>query len=71
MNFLRIKPLGVGAIIGCLILYLRLPFDAKMLLPVWGGIGLLLYFAYGSRHSLMGRGVSEVHEIEPRVPGTH
>jgi APA family basic amino acid/polyamine antiporter len=65
---------GPLTILGCLILYLRLPFDAKMVLPIWGGIGLLLYFAYGYRHSLMGRGVVEVHEtdiIAPPVPGIH
>src|SRR5690606_198885 len=28
------------AMIGCVALYFLLPFDAKMVLPVWGGIGL-------------------------------
>jgi APA family basic amino acid/polyamine antiporter len=40
-------------IIGCAVLYWRLPYEAKMVLPVWGGIGLLLYFAYGYRNSSM------------------
>ena len=38
-------------VIGCVILYWRLPYDAKMVLPVWGGIGLLVYFGYGYRKS--------------------
>jgi len=38
-------------IVGCVILYVRLPYEAKMVLPAWGGVGLLLYFAYGYRHS--------------------
>jgi APA family basic amino acid/polyamine antiporter len=32
------------AALGCLGLYLNLPFVAKMALPVWGAIGLLIYF---------------------------
>ena len=44
-------------IIGCIILYWRLPFDARMVLPVWGLVGLILYLAYGYRHSRIGGGV--------------
>lgn len=47
-------------ILGCVVLYWRLPYAAKMVLPVWGGIGLLLYFAYGYRHSHVGRGLADV-----------
>jgi len=46
------------AILGCLVLFLFLPWQAKILFPVWSGIGLLLYFAYGFRHSHVGRGVT-------------
>jgi APA family basic amino acid/polyamine antiporter len=42
-------------ILGCVVLYWRLPHDAKMVLPIWGGIGLVLYFAYGYWHSPLGR----------------
>jgi len=45
-------------IIGCVTLYWRLPFDARMVLPIWGGIGLALYFAYGYRNSHVGRGIA-------------
>lgn len=44
-------------IIGCVVLYCRLPYNARMVLPVWGGIGLLLYLCYGYRNSHVGRGV--------------
>lgn len=47
-----IAPLTV---LGCAVLYWRLPYDARMVLPIWGGIGLLLYFLYGYRHSHLAR----------------
>lgn len=56
------------AIIGCLGLFYNLPYEAKMVLPIWGGLGLLLYFAYGYRKSHVGRGSIEVHESDPDAP---
>jgi len=56
------------AIIGCLTLYLLLPLDAKMVLPIWGGIGLVFYFLYGYHRSHVGRGLVEVHEEDPDLP---
>jgi basic amino acid/polyamine antiporter, APA family len=56
------------AAIGCLGLYLNLPFVAKMVLPVWGAIGLLIYFFYSRGHSHVGRGLIEVHEEDADVP---
>jgi basic amino acid/polyamine antiporter, APA family len=56
------------AAIGCLALYLLLPFDAKLVLPIWGGIGLVIYFAYGYRKSHVGLGRIEVHEDDPDGP---
>ena len=43
-------------VVGCVVLYCRLPFNARMVLPVWGGIGLLFYYAYGYHNSHVGRG---------------
>ena len=43
-------------ILGCAVLYWRLPFDARMVLPIWGGIGLVLYFLYGYWNSHVARG---------------
>jgi len=56
------------AIIGCLILYLKLPLIAILVLPVWGAVGLLIYFLYSRSRSHVGRGLVEVHEGEPGVP---
>tara|TARA_R110000787_G_scaffold8528_9_gene28903 strand:+ start:6226 stop:7809 length:1584 start_codon:yes stop_codon:yes gene_type:complete len=56
------------AALGCLGLYLNLPFVAQMVLPVWGAIGLLIYFFYSRSHSHLGRGVLEVPELGKDVP---
>jgi APA family basic amino acid/polyamine antiporter len=56
------------AIIGCITLYFSLPLTAILVLPVWGAIGLLVYFAYGRGRSHLGRGLVEVHEGEPGEP---
>jgi APA family basic amino acid/polyamine antiporter len=61
------------AIIGCVGLYLSLPLIAILVLPVWGAIGLLIYFGYSRSHSHVGRGIVDVPEAnlpaEPHVPG--
>lgn len=65
------------AIVGCIYLYVSLPIDAILVLPVWGLIGLLFYFAYGYRKSHVGRGIIDVPETDadappyaaPRLPG--
>ncbi|MDC7681943.1 amino acid permease [Asticcacaulis sp. BYS171W] len=56
------------AALGCLGLYLNLPTVAKMVLPVWGAIGLVIYFAYSRRHSHVGKGLIEVHEDDADLP---
>lgn len=61
-------------ILGCLFLFLNLPTEALIGLPLWTAIGILLYFAYGRRTSHLGRGLVEVHEpeihdIDPSIPG--
>ncbi|PZT97330.1 amino acid permease [Brevundimonas sp.] len=53
---------------GCAFLFWNLPHDAKMVLPIWGGVGLVIYFLYGYRKSHLGRGRVEVHETDADAP---
>ena len=61
-------------IAGCLFLFLNLPLDAMLVLPIWTGIGFLIYFGYSRSRSHLGKGIVEVHEDEahdlaPHIPG--
>ncbi|WP_256645092.1 amino acid permease [Thermomonas paludicola] len=60
-----VAPLAVA---GTVFLFINLPYEAKMVLPVWGAIGLVLYFLYGYRKSHLGRGLLEVHEEDSGIP---
>ena len=65
---------GPATIAGCIFLFLNLPFLAMLVLPIWGVIGLVVYFGYSRSHSLLGKGIVEIHEqdtaeIEPDIPG--
>ncbi|KRA84602.1 amino acid permease [Altererythrobacter sp. Root672] len=60
--------------LGCTFLFFNLPVQAMLFLPIWGALGLVIYFFYGRSHSHLGRGIVEVHEpeiadIEPDIPG--
>ncbi len=58
------------SMLGCVGLYFNLPIDAKLVLPIWGGIGLLIYFLYSFRNSHVGRGLIEMHELVSDAPPT-
>src|SRR5215212_1909569 len=58
------------AIIGCIALYVMLPPIAILVLPVWGAVGLLLYFGYSRSRSHVGRGIVDVPELAVEAPGT-
>ncbi len=58
------------AIIGCVALYIMLPPIAIAVLPVWGVVGLLIYFGYSRSRSHVGRGVVEVPELSPDAPAS-
>jgi APA family basic amino acid/polyamine antiporter len=47
-------------ILGCVFLFLNLPTAAMLFLPVWGVIGIVIYFLYSRSHSHLGRGIVEV-----------
>jgi APA family basic amino acid/polyamine antiporter len=53
---------------GCVFLFWNLPHDAKMVLPIWGGVGLVVYFLYGIRKSHVGRGLVDVPELAADAP---
>jgi APA family basic amino acid/polyamine antiporter len=57
------------AIVGCIALYVMLPPIAIAVLPVWGAVGLLVYFGYSRSRSHVGRGIVEVPELAPEAPG--
>jgi len=56
------------AVIGCVVLYLALDLASKLVLFGWGGIGLVIYYAYSRRRSHVGLGLDEVHELDDDVP---
>ncbi|RVQ69260.1 amino acid permease [Croceicoccus ponticola] len=47
-------------IFGCLFLFFNLPIGAMLFLPIWGAIGLVIYYAYSRGASHLGRGIVEV-----------
>jgi APA family basic amino acid/polyamine antiporter len=47
-----------------------LPPIAIAVLPVWGAVGLLIYFGYSRSRSHVGRGIVEVPELSPDAPGS-
>ena len=38
-------------------LFFFLPADAKLVFPIWSGIGLIFYFLYGYRKSHVAQGI--------------
>jgi len=60
-----VAPLTIA---GCLFLFFNLPSAAMLVLPIWGAIGMVIYFAYSRSHSHLGRGLMEVHEDDPDAP---
>ncbi len=63
---------GPLTILGCLFLFLNLPFEAMLVLPIWTAIGLLVYFGYSRGRSHLGRGVvvvvDDIEGEEKMVP---
>ena len=61
---------GPLTIAGTIFLFLNLPLDAMLVVPIWGAIGLVFYYLYSRSRSHLGRGIVEVHEddLEPAAP---
>jgi basic amino acid/polyamine antiporter, APA family len=55
-------------IVGTMGLFFNLPLESQLVLPIWGGIGLVVYFLYGYRKSHVGQGIVEVHEQDSDAP---
>ncbi|WFL76911.1 amino acid permease [Altererythrobacter arenosus] len=49
-----------ATVLGTAFLFLNLPADAMMVLPIWSAIGLVVYFAYSRSRSHLGKGIVEV-----------
>lgn len=64
--------LGPLAAAGCVTLFLFLPTDAKLVFPIWTGIGFIVYFLYGYRKSHVALGIKTAsggeNIIEPIRP---
>lgn len=58
---------GPATIAGCIFLFLNLPFEAMIVLPAWGAIGMVIYYLYGYKASHLGKGIIEVPEDDPGV----
>jgi APA family basic amino acid/polyamine antiporter len=53
---------------GCGVLFVFLPLPAMILFPLWAAGGLVVYYAYGYRHSHVGKGLTEVPELDSDAP---
>ncbi|WP_324260717.1 amino acid permease [Altererythrobacter sp. H2] len=51
---------GPATVAGCIFLFVNLPLDAQLVLPIWAGIGLAIYFGYSRSRSHLGKGIIEV-----------
>src|SRR4051794_8834938 len=60
-----VAPLSIA---GCILLFVNLNVESKSLFAAWTIIGLVIYFLYGYRSSHVGRGVTEVPELDPDAP---
>ncbi len=50
---------GLGAVLGCLYLFISLPLQTLLWCLAWNAIGLLVYVGYARRHSVLGQSEQE------------
>ena len=55
---------GPLAVLGCSVLFVYLPIEAKLVFPIWASIGLVFYYFYGYRNSHVGKGIAPTPPIE-------
>jgi APA family basic amino acid/polyamine antiporter len=64
--------IGPATIFGCVFLFFNLPLEAMLVLPAWGAVGLVIYYAYSYRASHVGRGIIKTNEDLPAdMTGIH
>jgi basic amino acid/polyamine antiporter, APA family len=56
-----VAPLAVA---GCAYLFFSLNIIAILVLPVWGALGLLIYFGYSRARSHVGRGITDADALD-------
>ena len=62
---------GPATILGCIFLFVNLPWQAILVFVLWAIIGLFVYVTYGRRVSYLGRGI-DVPEDDAALPAdTH
>jgi APA family basic amino acid/polyamine antiporter len=54
------------SIFGCIVLFLSLNAESKVLFAAWAAIGLVFYFSYGFWRSNVARGVVDSDDVGPR-----
>ena len=57
------------AIAGCAYLFFSLNLIAMLVLPVWGALGLLIYFGYSRARSHVGLGISDADALDAHGVG--
>ena len=62
-----VAPLSIA---GCLLLFVNLNNESKLLFVSWTILGLIIYFLYGYRHSNLARGIVDVPELAADAPGS-
>jgi len=62
-----VAPLSIA---GCLLLFVNLNNESKLLFVSWTVLGLIIYFLYGYRHSNLARGIVDVPELSADAPGS-
>ena len=62
-----VAPLSIA---GCVLLFVNLNMESKLLFVTWTVVGLIIYFIYGYRHSNVARGIIEVPEVAAEAPGS-
>jgi APA family basic amino acid/polyamine antiporter len=72
----RVRPFRTPAIMitapisiaGCIYLFFSLSLITIQLFFAWAAVGIVVYYAYSRSRSHVGRGLDEVHEIDPDLP---